>query len=208
MNRVTHSWGRLHEMTDLPFVCSAWGGCGNLAVNLLYSDRYYQNITDYYNSINVTRSWTDQEWSISPRVNINGLTHQYKHNSGQLYVGWRSSLDTTFHYLIKNPQVSHLTGSTLEKYRGVLRQNQLLENRFRRTEYWQVDSLLAHTDRTIELVREINPDVKINQLRTILALWRERTQEYYEKNHKQVLKTLHKIVPNYSTENFNRLLDS
>lgn len=193
---------------NLPTVCSAWGGCGNLAVNLIYSDRYYKNITDYYRAIRVQRSWTDQEWTISPRVNINGLTHKYEHNAGQLYVGWQSSLDTTFHYLIKNLEVNHLGGTRLDRYRGVLRQNQQLENRFRRTDYWQVNSLLAHTDKTIERVQEINPDVKISQLRTILAMWRERTQEYYERNHKQVLETLHEIVPNYSTENFNRLLDN
>lgn len=192
----------------LPVVCSAWGGCGNLAVNLIYSDRYYKNITQYYRAIQTKRSWTDQEWTISPRVNINGLTHQYEHNNGQLYVGWQSSNDTTFHYLIKNIECNHLSGTLLERHRAVLRQNQLLENRFRRTDYWSVNSLLAHTDRTIERVQEINPDVKISQLRTILAMWRERTQEYYEKNHEQVLETLHQIVPDYTVDNFNRLLDS
>ena len=127
-------------MTKIPTICSSWGGCGNLINNILHTDVEYKQIVEYYKKINTDTSWTDQEWAIGPRVYFDNVVHNWQ--PGSIFCGWRSSANTSFHYIIKNPRIDHLTGTVLEKHRAIVNNNRRLENHFRRTEYWQMEHFL------------------------------------------------------------------
>lgn len=193
-------------MIKIPVVCSAWGGCGNLINNILHSPGNEQIIIKYYKAVSTKWSWSDQEFSLGPRPFIENVVHDYQ--PGAIFCGWRHSTDTTFHFLIKNPQVLHIKGNLATKHQAVLQDNRRLENKYKRTEYWQMDYLLSDNTVLIEQCQTVNPAVDQNTAIEIVELWREQTRKFYDKNQKRVLKKFQQVVPDYTDKRFSRLLDN
>jgi hypothetical protein len=121
-------------------------------------------------------------------------------------VGWKNSSDTCFHYAIKNPKINHLIGNSIERHRALLDNNRSLENKFKRTEYWQMDHLLIDYDAFYNKCIGVNKDVQREHMEEIINLWKEKTLKFYNKNKDSVLEDLVKLVPDYNTTNFESKL--
>ena len=63
-------------------------------------------------------------------------------------------------------------------------------------------------DALYEKCVQVNPAIEREHAEEIVGLWKEKTLEFYKKNKTQVLRTFRKVVVNYDTEEFSRLLDN
>jgi len=170
----------------------AWGGCGNLINNIIWSNNYYGLIVDYYTHINDQRTWTDQEWPIkgqnnpTPRIVVGkNLIHEAL--PSKISLAWENSLDTSLHYIVKNPSINHLAGSIEERVRGVIHYNENVENQIRQEPYWSLPLLLQDFDQLYNKCCEVNSGINKDQVKIIFELWREKTRLHYKKHCKEVL---------------------
>ena len=186
-------------------ISTGWGGCGNLINNILHSPGNEDLITKYYEKILVNQSWSDQEFSSGPRPWFDNVVHEFDHS--HLMVGCSNSAHCTYHFLTKNPKVTQLKGTLAVKHAQLLGQNRKLENRFKRTEYWNIEHLLQDKDALYLKCALVNPEVEQDTVLHIVKLWQQRSRDFYKRNGKRVLKKFRETVPEYDPQVFLKAID-
>jgi hypothetical protein len=171
----------------------AWGGCGNLINNCLASNQYYTEIVKYYQQLDPNETWTDQEWSLRDQIGKN-LTHD---SSASIALAWNNSLDTSFHYCIKNIKINHLPGTMVERVGGVIETVARQEQRIKQGPYWSIDMLLQDFEYLFAQCSTVNSAIEYDRVREIYQLWQQKTQVYYEKNSTEVLDYFTKLGIDY-----------
>jgi hypothetical protein len=162
----------------------SWGGCGNLINSILLSSLHYDQIINYYKSINEFKTWTDQEWELRHTLGQN-LCHEYGQDG--ILLAWDNSLDTSFHYIIKNIKLNHLSGSMLDRVQIVLAHTFAEENQIRLTTHWPMTKLLQDFDMLYDYCFRANPNIDKDCVKNIFDLWKEKSAKFYKLNSQQVL---------------------
>lgn len=180
-----------------------WGGCGNLINYLLKSPDYYDEIIAYYRAINTADTWTNQEWNLRQKIGSN-----IDHETGSYEIGlaWDNSLDTSFHYLIKNINVNHVEGTIEYKIRTVLYFNEREESQIRSNPYWSMTVLLQDFDKLLAQCQHVDDRIRRNQAATIFNLWQDQTRKFYELNSNQVLSYFHDLGLDYTPTTIYNIL--
>jgi len=161
----------------------AWGGCGNLINCCLKSNQQYKMIQDYYLSIDDKDTWTNQEWKIRSRIG------QIEHtvDTSTINLAWSNSLDTSFHYIIKNIVINHLSGSMLDRVSTVITYNTTVENSIRLRDCVILDNILQSSGTLYQWCKTIDPEINEDKIQFIYNTWRDKTKLFYEKNSLTVL---------------------
>jgi len=163
----------------------AWGGCGNLVKHCLTSNI---GIIDFYKNMDVNVSWTDQEWQVRDSEYYT-LSHHYA-RTAKVKIAWRDSLDCSFHYLIKNITLNHLTGDIGKRTRAVIDFNSRLEHRIRQdTDCVYVENFL------------IQP-----RFADIVNAWKKATYLYFSLNASLAQQYFKSIGVDYNIQNFYNIV--
>lgn len=179
----------------------ALGGCGNLINHCLKSNQYFDLITRYYCSIHTNDTWTNQEW------NIRTMIGQQEHvANGDYNLVWDNSLDTSFHYIIKNIKINHLSGSILDRVNGIIENNKKFEHMLRQNRYILLDQLLQSDQSLSEWCCDINPTLDNSQIITIFNLWKEKTKLFFDMHSEQVNDYFYKLGIDYTPKTLYNIL--
>jgi hypothetical protein len=185
-------------------ICFAWGGCGNFIKQCLTSDTTGNQTVDFYNRIDVVKTYTSQEWSIR-NDKIYVLKHDVVENNA-INLVWDDSLTASFHYVIKNIVLNHLDGTMLERVNGVIQHNRNLDQRLRQRPHVIIDNLLKDSNSLFDFCFEKNPQVSKDQIEQIHALWKNKTRLYYDAHGSTVLEYFRQLGLDYSEENLYNIL--
>lgn len=181
----------------------AWGGCGNLINHLLKCDQYFSVIKKYYKLINPKITWTNQEWAIRQSIGKN-LQHGI---TGNINLAWENSLDTSFHYIIKNIAINHLDGPMIDRVKGVIEFNNETEQAIRSINgYYSLDCLLKDNNTLFDFCALLNPNLNQDNVNELFKLWKEKTQDYFELHSEQVLRYYQELGIDYSLKNLYNIL--
>jgi len=180
-----------------------WGGCGNLIKNCLTSNTNYDQVMRHYYNLNIFDTWTNQEWFIRNDDHYQ-LSHEYRDNSIKL--AWSDPLDTSFHYILKNINLNHLTGDMPTKINGVLSFNHSLNQQLKQGPHTLVDQLLVSPEVLYAYCTTIDPAVKFDRVANIYALWKLKTQEYYYTHSSTVITHFAELGIDYSPTTLYNIL--
>ena len=165
-----------------PLIRFAWGGCGNLIYYILRSDfdQCFDSAVNYYQNIDINSSWTEQEWHMRRRWR-GRLVHEFG-NDG-IALAWDDSLDTAFHYTIKNPTLNHLGPAPMqEKISAVIHETSSIETKLRQRPHWSLTRLLTDVDQLYSQCKEINPNISQERTYVLYASWRIQSRKHFDMN--------------------------
>jgi len=161
----------------------AWGGCGNLIYHCLKSNEHYDLITQHYSKLTVSDTWTNQEWGI--RNVIGPVIHEEENTNINLI--WENSLDTSFHYIIKNIKINHLDGPILKRVNDVIDINKNFEKKLQRHDHVVLNNILESSSALYDWCQTIDPTLEQHKIAFIYNSWKAKTKLFYEKNSPEVL---------------------
>jgi hypothetical protein len=182
----------------------AWGGCGNFIKQCLTSDTTYNKTVEFYTNLKVDETYVSQEWAIRNDDQY-VLTHDSINPNG-INLVWNNSLDTSFHYILKNITINHLTDNIVLRTRAVVGYNQKLEARLKKLQHVVVDNLLRDSNQLFEFCRQYNPNVELETIKEIHHLWKQGTKKYYDQNSTKVLDYFSQLGLDYSPTNLYNIL--
>ena len=185
-------------------ICFAWGRCGNFIKQCLTSNTTSKQTIDFYNGIDISETYTDQEWSIR-NDDIYALKHDAVENN-TINLVWKDSLTASFHYVIKNIVLNHLTGTMLERVNGVIQYNRKLDHKLRQCPHVVLDNLLQDSNCLFDFCFEKNPQVSKYQIEQIHTLWKNKTRLYYDAHGSTVLEYFRQLGLDYSAETLYNIL--
>jgi hypothetical protein len=191
-------------MDDAGIIRAAWGGCGNLFRHLLLSDRHFEVIMSYYQSVTTTTTWTNQEWNIRSYLKEYPVVHNS--TTATFNLAWDNSLDAAFHYLVKNPTINHLGGTMIERARSVIHECSLQEHQIRLAPYISINQLLTNFDYLLHVLEPHVLRLDPAQVRKILSIWREKTIQVFVTNQPQIDGWFEQIGLDYSSNNLYTLI--
>ena len=166
------------------YITFGWGGCGNLVKNCLTSNSNYEQVCNYYQHMNPGSTWTDQEWNIR-----NDRHYELKHDytEGGIKLVWSNPIDTSFHYILKNINLNHLTGEMSVRVKSVINFNVTLERILKRHEHALVEEIIATPTALYRYCSAVDPTIQLDRVTQIHQLWCIKTREYSEQHSKTVL---------------------
>ena len=174
-------------MDENQIIRFAWGGGGNLINYILHSnnDQCFDHAVTYYQSINTLHTWVAQEWPMRDQWGSN-LSHDFGEDGIKLI--WDNSLDTSFHYMIKNHTLDHLgTAPMHHKVSAAIHEISTVEAKLKSRPHWSMTQLLQDIHKLHDQCLQINPLITLDRTRTLFSLWRDKTRDCYDRNAEYVL---------------------
>jgi len=182
----------------------AWGGCGNFIKQCLTCDTTYDKTVEFYTNLKVDETYVSQEWAIRNDEQY-VLVHDIINASG-INLVWNNSLDTSFHYILKNITINHLTDNIVLRTRAVVGYNQKLETRLKQLPHVVIDELLGDSNKLFEFCQQRNTNVDPVKITHIHRLWKQGTKKYYARNSNKVLEYFSQLGLDYSPINLYNIL--
>jgi hypothetical protein len=184
----------------------AWGGCGNFIKQCLTSDTTYNRTVDFYNKLTINKTYVSQEWSIR-----NNKRYILSHDCTTTGINlvWENTLDTSFHYILKNIVIDHLIpvhDDIIERNKIVIEYNKNLENQLKQHPHIIIDKLLKNKSQLFEFCILHNPKIDIIKVNNIYQLWKSATRQYYDRYNQTVLGYFSKLGIDYSAQNLYNIL--
>ena len=152
----------------------------------------------------MAHTYVSQEWSIRDD-NLYLLSHDSMTKKG-INLVWANTLDTSFHYILKNITINHLSGEMILRTKAVVGYNRKLETKLKQLPHVIIDNLLQNSNKLFEFCKQYNTNVEEIRIYEIHRLWKESTKKYYQQNSNKVLDYFLQLGLDYSPTNIYNIL--